>query len=125
MAEPLTTAAIIEAIERRKREVQSVDVPEWGGTVYVRRMTTDDFEASGLNDKDRRAMTRTVAICLVDAEGERLFSEKEAAKLGDADIETMTKVFAKVMDINGLMDEKIEAAVAAFDGARREGSSTD
>lgn len=121
----LSKDEILAAITARKADVSVIDVPEWGGSIAVRRMSAGDFERSGLDTKAQGAMSKVVAFCLVNDEGDRLFSDDDAKALEDIDIETMTRVFAEVMRVNGLMSDDVEEAVQAFVTARPDDSSTD
>src|SRR5690606_41735748 len=69
-----------------------VEVPEWGGAVYVRALTgaeRDAFEQSIVEQRGRDARmnlnnlrAKLVALTAVDENGERLFSDKDAELLG-------------------------------------------
>lgn len=67
-----------------------VQVPEWGGSVYVRRLSVGDLgkyfarinELNGHPDKIRVAALSS-AIC--DENGNRLFTESDASALVDLD----------------------------------------
>ena len=87
--EDLTRDAILGADDLPRREVE---VPEWGGRLWVRTMTgleRDRYEAGlvvepGTKRADRLAnlRARLVALTAVDAAGERLFAETDVEALG-------------------------------------------
>jgi hypothetical protein len=86
----LTRDQILAAMDQ---QIEPVDVPEWGGTVYVRNLTgkaRDQFEASRfrmVNGKaelvhaNTRAALLAVSIC--DAQGQLQFNQKDIELLGE------------------------------------------
>ncbi|MEU3600877.1 hypothetical protein ABZ714_19460 [Streptomyces sp. NPDC006798] len=116
----LLTRAEIDAADDRAWE--DVPVPEWGGDVRVQGMSGSERNAyqsslvvmgSGgsvqrLNMADQTA--KLLAKCLVDAEGERLYSDKEVKALGaknGAVLERLSKVAAR---LSGLRKEDMAEA---------------
>jgi hypothetical protein len=93
---------------------QSVEVPEWGGAIQLRVMTgmeRDAFEGSinkdgKLNTKNLRA--RLVALCAVDADGKRLFAEKDLEALGGKSAVVLDRLFDECQRINGMSKEAVE-----------------
>jgi hypothetical protein len=98
-----------------------VDVPEWGGSVTIRRMTggerdayeADVFETKGgtVTMKRDNFRAKLVARCLVDDNGERMFSDGEIAVLAKKSAAALDKCFAAAQRINGMTaveQEKIE-----------------
>ena len=82
----LTKAQILEA---RDLEDETVEVPEWGGSVKIRSMSgadRDKFEASLTGTAGKRDLTniraRLVALTLVDETGELMFEMSEVSALG-------------------------------------------
>ena len=83
-------------------KTESVDVPEWGGAVTVRELTgteRDLWESSvvktngadvTIDSKNMRA--KLAALCIVDDEGKRLFTEKDAIKLGEKSAAALDRV---------------------------------
>lgn len=104
--------------------VWDVDVPEWGGTVRVRSLTgteRDAYEASivqvqGNTRKLRmeNARAKLVALCLVDDQGERLFSDKEAAALGAKSGKVLDRLFDVAAALSGLSTEAVEELTETF-----------
>ncbi len=80
-----------EAILAAELAFEDVAVPEWGGTVRVREMTAAEREqfAQTYARRDKAAeegrefsiQGALVAMCVVDANGARLFSDDEVAVL--------------------------------------------
>lgn len=111
----LTRAQILAANDRR---TEVVAVPEWGGDVTVAEMTgaqRDAWEQSlvakaggGVDISNVRA--RLVARCIVDAEGQRLFSDEDAEALGAKSGAALDRVAKVCQRLNGLSDGDVEAA---------------
>ncbi len=104
-----------------------VDVPEWGGTVRVRMMTggeRDAFEAGTITRHGKKIeqnlvniRARLVALCVVDEKGQRLFSEADAAALGQKSAAALNRVFNAAQQLNALTEEASAAAEEQFQGA--------
>ncbi len=107
----LTKEQILKADDLDK---EVVEVPEWGGEVYVAQMMASDrdtFEASLIKD-GKRDMTnmraRLAALTIVDSEGERMFGDREAAALGRKSASAMARVFDTACRLNGIGDRDVE-----------------
>lgn len=104
-----------------------VEVPEWGGTVRVRMLTgteRDAFEAGTVIRQGKKVeanlvniRARLVALCVVDENGQRLFTEADAEKLGQKSGAALGRVFEAAQKINGLTQEAATAAEEQFPGA--------
>ena len=104
-----------------------VEVPEWGGTVRVRMMTggeRDAFEAGTITRHGRKIeqnlvniRARLVALCVVDEKGQRLFSEADAAALGQKSAAALNRVFNAAQQLNALTEEAAGAAEEQFPDA--------
>lgn len=111
----LTRDAILQA-EDLPREL--VEVPEWGGCVYVRALTgaeRDAFEASVVEQRGkstkmnlRNIRAKLVALTIVDEEGTRLFSDADVKLLGQKSAAALDKLFEVAQRLSGLKDEDVE-----------------
>ena len=131
MAErPLLSREAILSAEDLDRE--RVHVPEWGGDVYVRVMTAAErdlweselYEArqKGLPLKNVRA--RLAVRVLVDENGQRLFSDDDAAALGAKSGRALDRIFEAASRLNRLGIEDMEAIEADFAEGQGDGSSS-
>jgi hypothetical protein len=123
----LTRDEIIAAIAARKAEVDTVPVPEWGGDVFIRRLDANDLEATGLLDGGSGANAAKMAvqlmiICVAAEDGTPLFTEDDRDLLAGAEFPIVLRVFAEVAKINGLSNEELEEAMAAFAAAQPDAS---
>ena len=99
MVKVLTAADIIAANDR-KREL--VEVPEWGGAVYVQEICAADAEAIAEN----ASIVEFCAMCICDEKGKRLFSGKQVEELGKKSPKALEKVTKAITSINEtLVDE--------------------
>lgn len=123
-----------DIVNKDDRKYEDVEVPEWGGTVRLRSMSgteRDGFEASVANGpKGKRNLTnlraRLVALCAVDENGRRLFSNsQDVIMLGNKSVAALQRLFNKANEMNGLTEKDVEELVEDFDVAPSEGSTTD
>ncbi len=129
MSKILTRDAILQA-QDLPREL--VEVPPWGGSVYVRALTgaeRDAFETSiveqrgkstKMNLKNIRA--KLVALTVVDEEGNRIFSDSDASALGKKSAAALDKVFEVAQRLSGLRPEDVEELSKNFGSDQSEDS---
>lgn len=101
-----------------KRNIQEINIPEWGGTVYVRELTgkeRDKLEASVLSTNGNNSKTnaenlraRLVVLAVVDESGNRLFSDEDAKTVGNLGVKGLQRAFIMAQRLSGLSDEEIE-----------------
>ncbi len=122
----ILTRANIDAAEKRTTEL--VDVPEWGGSVYVQSLNGDErdqFEESLMVTTKRGSKTtrdvvlkgaraKLCALCIVDEEGQRLYSDDDVAVLGRERAAALDRVFEVAQRLNGMSDEDLERTVEDF-----------
>lgn len=127
----LNKDAILGADDRKSEDV---DVPEWGGTVRLVGLSgaeRDAYEASlvvlgpkgnaiGRNFVNMRA--RLVAKCLVDEDGDRLFTDSEIKDLGTKSGAVIDRLFDKAKAMSGINDDAV-AVKAGNSGAAPSGGS--
>lgn len=115
----LTKEAILAADDLPR---ERVNVPEWGGDVFVRTMTgteRDAFEASLIGTggaKDGRldnVRARLVSLALCSESGERLFDDAEIAALGKKSARALDRVFGVAQRLNGIGTEQVDIAKKA------------
>jgi hypothetical protein len=115
----LDKTAIMEA---RDLELVEVDVPEWGGSVYLRPLTAKDrdyFEAEILALEQKKKSkkdgpvydifkARLVARALVDENGKRLFTDKEFGELSSKSAAALNRLFEECLRINQVTQQDVE-----------------
>jgi len=111
-----------------------VEVPEWKGTVRVRGLTgreRDAYEASLLEQRGRNtkanlqnARAKLVVLSVVDARGQRMFTESQIPQLGAKSAAALDRIWKKARDLSGMSDEDVEELTLGFDDAQSEPSTS-
>ena len=106
---------ILEAKDLKKEEV---NVPEWGGTVFIRTMRADERDAYELSCYDSREESggkhqqhiraRLLVYTVCDEAGVRMFSEADLDALGAKSAKASDRLFAVAQKLNGIGDDDIE-----------------
>ena len=97
MSKLLSAAEILSKFDRKPRKV---DVPEWGGQVHIAEISASDAESFFGKDKDFR-MAGFLALCLVDEEGNRLFTDAQIEGLGKKSAKVIRRLVEEAQDVNG------------------------
>jgi hypothetical protein len=109
----LTREQILGASDVKREEVK---VPEWGGSVLVAVMSgaaRDAWESTLLTDgkpdlTDARA--KLAAACIVDENGQRLFSPDDVAALSQRSSVALDRVVRAARKLNKLGDAEFKDA---------------
>jgi hypothetical protein len=105
----LTREQILSATSLAREEVQ---VPQWGGSVWIRTLTALDrgrYDESFL-DEDRKVKNtsladmkiRLVALCACDESGQALFTEADIAALGQTGADAVDACFDVASRLNAI-----------------------
>ena len=116
-------------------QIRELEVPEWGGTVFVRGMTgreRDKFEQSCVEQKGRdtrvnmkNARAKLVALCTVDENCRRLFSDDDIPLLAHKSAKALDRIFAMAMELSGIDKEDMNELTKNFDDQNGDDSSSD
>lgn len=108
----LTRESILEADDV---PAEDVEVPEWGGSVRVQAMTgaeRDKFEASMVGKGNKPDLNnfraKLAAACIVDDDGNRLFSESDVKGLGKKSAAALDRVANAAQRISALSAEDVD-----------------
>jgi hypothetical protein len=114
-AKTLTAADILAADDRR---IEPVDVPEWGGRVYVRTMTAEDRERYDdliLDDDGKfsgqgRVMASLLACTCCGPDGTTLFTADQAKALAAKSAAAVVRVYQAAAALNKMrrVDREVE-----------------
>lgn len=108
-------------------ELEPIDIPELGGTVYVKAMSgkdRDKFESWALSDKGPRNIRgKAAARCLCDEKGARMFTDQDAGRLGDIRVSILQKIFSAIQRLSGLTKEDVDELEQAS-GAQEAGAGS-
>jgi len=99
----LTLEAIRECEDRPAREV---DVPEWGGVVYVRELSALDAQkAREFHDKPNM-LALYAALLVCDGDGQPLFTQDDAAWLQDKNANVLGRIVQAGRVFNSIGDDQ-------------------
>ena len=128
----LTRDAILQADDLL---FEDVEIPEWGGMVRVRGLTgaeRDAFEAEIVEQRGKKTRlnmqnfrAKLVARSVVNGDGQRLFSDKDAHALGKKSAAALNRVFEVAQRLSGLSDKDVEELVENFAEGQSDGSTSD
>ena len=115
--------------------LEEVEVPEWGGSVFVKGLTgaeRDKFEASlvierGKNRTVNMANFRAKLACLTicDEKGKRLFTEKDVAIMSEKSASALQRVFIVSQRLSNINQEDIEELTEELEADPFDGSPLD
>jgi|TARA_R110000824_G_scaffold200835_1_gene384852 hypothetical protein len=108
----LSKDAILKADDLK---TETVEVPEWGGSVILRELKgseRDHFEEGSLDKKRNVTMAnmraRLVALSAIDDKGKRLFNANDVNALGNKSATALNKCFAVACRLSGITDDDVE-----------------
>ena len=98
--------------------IQAVNVPEWGGVVYVRRITAGErlkfvnlINSAGIGDDSvmpAGAMELLVIMACVDKDGKQIFEPEDKERLSQKSATAVNRIFEAAAKLNGLTAQSIE-----------------
>ncbi len=104
--------------------IEEIEVPEWGGSVFIREMTALEVEQNGkyiikANGKPdySKAMqipTRQCVKQIVDADGKRLFADSDIKRLQQSQSAAISRIATAVRELSGQGDGRGDGVVAKW-----------
>ena len=110
MGPSLSRDAILECPDAN---IVPVEVPEWGGVVYVKELTAEERSRYDiLLFKDGKVDTdnyyaRLCVFCVTDEHGNRIFSDDDAVPLGRKSSGAVGRVFDVARKLNRIGAEEV------------------
>ena len=99
-------------------QIRELDIPEWGGIVFVRGMTgreRDRYEHSCVEQKGKdtrinmkNARAKLVVLCTVDENGKRIFGDADIALLADKSAKALDRIFSVAQELSGISKDDME-----------------
>ena len=100
-------------------QLEAIDLPTWGSPpVFVRVMTgteRDNFEQSMIDQRGKsfaqnlaNIRAKLAALCLVNASGERVFTDAEIEQLGGKSSVELNRIFEVARRLNHLSNGDID-----------------
>lgn len=119
----LSRDQILGADDLEKKEV---DVPEWGGSVYVRALSgkqRNQLEMIALRYSDQNDLSALenyngliAAWSIVDENGNRLFTDDEVGLLMEKSASALNTIVEEARELSGITEEDVEE-IAGNSGA--------
>lgn len=109
-----------DILQVRDVKIEQVDVPEWGGAVFVRSITAAErgqIEAAAATFKEKKgrddsfARTFTVkfaSLAICDENGARLFEDKDIALLQQKNASAVSRIAAAAQRLSGFTKQDME-----------------
>lgn len=108
-----------EILAQDDLKFEDIQIPEWGGAwVRVRTLNAserDEFEAGTVKRNGKKMETnlanirsRLCLLCMVDENGERLFTDGDMYPLGGKSAAALDRVFSVAQKLNGFRDEDVD-----------------
>lgn len=101
--------------------VEKVEVPEWGGHLFIQSLTgeeRDRFEATIFEKKGEDTKTnfenlraKLIVLTAVDTEGNKIFRSENAPRLGTKNSAVLDRLFAVAQKLSGLRKEDVDELV--------------
>lgn len=97
---------------------KEVEVPEWGGSVFVRGMNGNErdkiegrFIAAQKAGNDLTGVrAELVAMLCTDSEGNRLFEDEDTDALAEKSGAALDKLFTAALELSGMASKDLESA---------------
>jgi len=114
--------------------IEEVEVPEWGGYVYVRGLNgeeRDAFELSIIDQKNKGKVNleniraKLCALTLCDDKGERLFTDKEVFALSKKSGSVLGRLFLVAQRLSGLSENDVQEMTENFLSVQKGDSTSD
>lgn len=125
----LTREQILAADDRH---TETVEIPEWGGSVIVKTLTGREKDAwemsmlgpdNKLRPEDVRA--RLLSVALVDEDGKRIFTDRDIAALSAKSCAAMERAVTVAKKLNALTEDDMKELAKNSGSDPGESSSSD
>tara|TARA_R100000664_G_C2701792_1_gene101849 strand:+ start:354 stop:713 length:360 start_codon:yes stop_codon:yes gene_type:complete len=107
-----------QILSANDQTTETVEVPEWGGSVIVSTMSgreRDAFESSLMADKGSsksanmaNLRARLASLCCVAEDGTRMFTQADIEALGNKSAAALNRIFLAAQRLNGIGEDAVE-----------------
>lgn len=107
--------------------LEKVNVPEWGGDVYLKVISGTDrdrFEESWSEQRMKAFRIRFLLLTLCSEDGERLFSDEQADALGKKSSIVINRLFDAAWKLNAFTQEAVDEMGESSGGGQKSASTT-
>ena len=114
-----------DILNSRKPKKTLIEVPEWGGSVYIKHLTASiAIEFSQLASDKTLNMANTdmnllfviklLAFSIIDEDENQLFTEDEIKIMLDTEFIALTGMIDKILCINGMSEQAVKDTQNSF-----------
>jgi hypothetical protein len=129
----ILTREQIDAIDDLTAQMVEVDVPEWGGSAFLRPLEVgelDDYSNKVMRARQKgegltNFRAELVAKCLCDAKGVRLYSDADVAILAKKNGVVVNRLYEAADKLNDIGPKKIEDIAGNSHAGQSDSSSSD
>jgi len=129
-----------EIINAKDCKTTQIDIPEWGGAIYLRKWTGKDrsmFWSKSIRASEAGAEVNwdtlfdnqvlVVAMSLCDEEGNKLFttSDEDLAILSAKDGDVLQRLYTASIELNGMTAKSTEEAAKNLSAIQKDDSTSD
>ena len=124
-----------EILESQDMRIQTVAVPEWGGSVRLRSLTgaeRDAFEATLVKEVGGKRLpdmnnlrAKLLAATVVDEEDKPIFGVHDLVALGRKSAVAIDRIFAVAQRLNAMAPESVEESIKNSMPGPSAGSTSD
>src|SRR5690242_320155 len=107
----MTVLSKKDILEANDIKTVLVPVPEWNGEVKIATISgdaRDNFEALIANKNTKNLRAKLVAMCVVDDNGNLMFTEADIVKLGKKSCIALDRVVEAAQKLSALGDSEVE-----------------
>jgi hypothetical protein len=93
----LTKEEILSITDKALKEIE---IPEWGGSVFIRGMTLEDMEYYQNLGNDSESLEKMIIRFVCDEQGNLLFAEADIPALKQKCIQTFKRIINEIKAFN-------------------------
>ena len=111
-----------EILQANDLQHEALEIPEWGGEILVRGFTAaerDEYEQSLIDARrvgnetqikmvSENAKARAAVKCIVNDEGERIFTDADADVLGQKSAKALNRIMEKIQNLSGMSEKDMK-----------------
>jgi len=125
-----------DILQVRDVVTEMLEVPEWGGTIYVRSISAAERglieegaakfkESKGKDSFARTFTTKMASMALCDEQGARLFDDKDIAQLQQKNAAVISRIAEVAQRLSGFSKQDLEELEKNLPEAQPEDSPSD
>lgn len=96
---------------RALRKPEPLEVPEWGGTVFVKYLTVEEQLEISKHNAPAEMPVAVLVAALVDEDEKPIFGPEDIGELSKEAFSVILKVFAVAAKQNGLSNAELDGAM--------------